>query len=43
VEQLSRFQKDGCVKINSFYNQSKVEEIITWTDEVQNFKETPGK
>ena len=42
-EQLSRFQKDGYVKISSFYNQSEIEKIITWTDEVQNFKETPGK
>ena len=42
-EQLSKFQKDGYVKISSFYNQSEIEKIITWTDEVQNFKETPGK
>ncbi len=40
---INNFQNNGYVKINSFYNQEEIEKIITWTNEVQNFKETPGK
>ena len=42
-KQLNEFKKDGFLKLEAYYNKKEIEQIRSWTDEVKNFKETPGK
>ncbi len=41
--QINSFQNNGYIKVSSFYNQNEINQITNWTNEVQNFEETPGK
>ena len=43
TEQIAQFQRDGYLVVRGMYSPEEISEISTWTDEVANFPEEPGK
>jgi ectoine hydroxylase-related dioxygenase (phytanoyl-CoA dioxygenase family) len=42
-EQVSTFERDGFVVIRGMFDAAEMQAISTWTDDVQNYPEVPGK
>ena len=42
-EQVAQFRNDGFLVVRGMYSAAEVEDIRSWTDEVANYPEVPGK
>lgn len=42
-QQISDFKRDGFVVVRGMFDADDMKEIARWTDEVENYPETPGK
>ena len=42
-QQIADFERDGYVLIKGLYNAAEMQDITTWTEEVSNYPELPGK
>ena len=42
-QQLADFNRDGYLLIEGLYSEAETRDIISWTDEVANYPEVPGK
>ncbi len=42
-QQIKNFKRDGFILIKGLYNVDEIKNITSWTEEVSNYPETPGK